>query len=124
MNETILWVIGAISVIVPAVLMFLQGRGVRRYDNRLENTTVCTTACAGSEHLNTPKEMGIVDLQYMNFCDENGKQINLKEYDCVVACGKSMLLGGIEDEDLLLVKPVENVGNLQFPSVLIIKKLF
>lgn len=122
MNETILWVIGAFSVIVPAVLMFLQGRGVRRYDNRLENTTVCTTSCAGSEHMNTPKEMGIVDLQNMNFCDENGKQINLKEYDCVIACGKSMLLGGIEDEDLLLVKPVENVGNLQFPSVLIIKR--
>lgn len=122
MNETILWVIGAVSVVVPAVLMLLQGRGVRRYDERLKKTTVCTTACAGSEHLNTPKEMGIVDLQNMNFCDENGNRLNLNEYDCVVACGKSMLLGGIEDEDLLLVKSVENAGNLQFPSVLIIKR--
>lgn len=122
MNETILRVIGVISMIVPAVLIFLQWRGVRRYDKRLKKTTVCSTACAGSEHLNTPKEMGIVDLYNMEFYDENGKQINLKEYECVIACGKSMLLGGIEDEDLLFVKPVENVGDLQFPSVLIIKR--
>jgi hypothetical protein len=122
MNETILWIIGAISVIVPAVLMFLQWRGVRLYDKRLESTTICSTACAGSEHLNTPKELGIVDLCKYEFNDENNKPINLNEYECVVACGWSMLLGGIDDEDLLLVKPVENIGDLQFPSILIIER--
>lgn len=122
MNETILWIIGAISVIVPAVLMFLQWLGVRRYDKRLESTTVCSTACAGSEHLNTPKELGIVNLDKYKFLDEDKKPINIKEYKCIVACGWSMLLGRIEDKDLLLVKPVENVGDLRFPSVLIIER--
>lgn len=122
MNETILWIIGVISMLIPAALMFLQWRGVKRYDDRLDRTWVCETACAGSEHPNTPKEMGIVDLNKDGFIDENGKAINLDEYECVLACGWSMLLGGIEDEDLLLVKPIANVGDLQFPSVLIIAR--
>ena len=109
-------------MIVPAVLMFLQWLGVKQYDKRLEITTVCSTACAGSEHLNTPKELGVVDLDKYNFLDENSKPINIKEYNCIVACGWSMLLGGIDDNDLLLVKPVENVGDLCFPSVLIIER--
>lgn len=122
MNETILWIIGVFSMIIPAILMFLQWRGVKRYDDRLNRTKVCETACAGSEHPNTPKEMGIVDLNKDGFKDENGNAIDLDEYECILACGWSMLLGGIEDEDLLLVKPIANVGDLQFPSVLIIAR--
>lgn len=124
MNDTFLWIVGIIAVIVPIVLMILQWIGVRNYNKKLANTVRVGTVCAGSEHPNTPKEMGVADLNSINFKDDDGNAINLKEYECKIACGWSMLLDGIEDEDLLLVKPVEleKINELHFPSILIIER--
>lgn len=122
MNETVLWIIGAISIVVSAVLMFLQWQGVRRYDKRLKNTVRVGTVCAGSEHPNTPKEMGVVDFKNIRFKDKEGKPININDFEYRLACGWSMLLDKIEDEDLLLYKPVEDVDRLRFPCVLIIER--
>lgn len=124
MNDTFLGIVGIIAVIVPAVLMILQWIGVRNYNKKLANTVRVGTVCAGSEHPNTPKEMGVADLKCIKFKDDEGNAINLDEYECKIACGWSMLLDGIDDEDLLLFKPVEleKINNLRFPSILIIER--
>lgn len=122
MNEVALNVIGIVSIIVPLVLLLFLVFVFWQYIDRVRNTLVFGTACAGSERPDTPKELSVYKLKKEKITDKNGKPLRMDEYECLIACGQSMLLGGIDDEDLLLVKPVTDVTRLVFPSVLIIKR--
>ncbi len=82
-------------------------------------------ACAGSKESEACATVTAVDIQHCNFCDSNGKPLNLSSYNCYVVHGDSMKYAGINDNDFILVPIDFNLDSLQsFPEILVIKYRF
>lgn len=79
-------------------------------------------ACAGSKESEACTKVSAIDIQQCNFCDSNGKPLNLSLYNCYVVHGDSMKYAGINDNDFILVPKNFNLDSLKsFPEILVIR---
>lgn len=123
MNTLFLIIIGICALSLVVVLFSIQLLGFLRYLDEHKNTLVAKTACAGSEKPNTPNEIKITNLRRDGFRTSSGQNIDYKEYICYIAKGQSMLLGGINDSDLLLTRPVDvSTISFSYPCILILRR--
>lgn len=79
-------------------------------------------ACAGSKESDACTKVKAIDIQLCNFCDSDGKPLNLSLYNCYVVHGDSMKYAGINDSDFILVPIDFNIDSLDvFPEILVIR---
>lgn len=79
-------------------------------------------ACAGSKESDACKKVSAVDIEACNFCDSEGKPLNLSLYECYVVHGDSMKYAGINDGDFILVGKDFSVESLtSFPEILVLR---
>ncbi|MDE5887372.1 MAG: hypothetical protein K2H46_07290 [Muribaculaceae bacterium] len=79
-------------------------------------------ACAGSKDTEACTKVSAIDIQQCNFCDSNGKPLDLSLYNCYVVYGDSMKYAGINDNDFILVPKDFNLDSLKsFPEILVIR---
>lgn len=79
-------------------------------------------ACAGSKESEACNKVSAIDIQLCNFCDSNGKPLNLSLYNCYVVHGDSMKYAGINDSDFILVPIDFSLDSLKsFPEILVIR---
>lgn len=79
-------------------------------------------ACAGSKEAEACTKVSAIDIQQCNFCDSNGKPLNLSLYNCYVVHGDSMKYAGINDNDFILVPKDFTLDTLKsFPEILVIR---
>ena len=122
METSFIIAIAIIAVVILLFLLCIQFLGVWRYHDVMKNAIVLENACAGSQKVNTPKDVELINLRKDEFHTSSGKVLRYDDYKCFIVSGNSMLLGGIIDGDLIFTKPVDNVSNLQFPSILVLKR--
>lgn len=79
-------------------------------------------ACAGSKDYDACTKVSAIDIQLCNFCDSDGKLLNLSLYHCYVVHGDSMKYAGINDNDFIFVPIDFNLNSLEiFPEILVIR---
>lgn len=79
-------------------------------------------ACAGSKESNACEKISAVDIEACNFCDSEGRPLNLSLYDCFVVHGDSMKYAGINDGDFILVaKDFSTESLTSFPEILVLR---
>lgn len=79
-------------------------------------------ACAGSKESDACKKVSAVDIEACNFCDSEGKPLDLTMFDCFVVHGGSMKYTGINDGDFILVeKDFSSESLSSFPEILVLR---
>ncbi len=79
-------------------------------------------ACAGSKESDACTKVSAIDIQLCNFCNSDGKPLNLSLYNCYVVRCDSMKYAGINDNDFILVPIDFNIDSLEiFPEILVIR---
>jgi len=108
----------SITILIILLSFILFAFGLRIYYGGVE----LKVACAGDVHMQTNRTQLLVNLKKDGFVDENNKTIDYESYNHYSVCGKSMLLTGIEDGDLLFVKPYKDADAMSFPCVVVIQR--
>ena len=109
------WIFGIILVLAFCFL-------VLAFCVRMSSTIVLPVAFAGNAHLGIPKEKEYLNLDLDGFIDKNGKTLLLDKANCFCVCGQSMLLAGIEDNDILFTNPLSPDYKMDLPCVTVIKR--
>lgn len=81
-------------------------------------------ACAGSNDHSSCEKVETIDIEACNFCDKNGKLLNVSQYECFVVHGNSMKYAGINDRDFLFVPKgfeLSSLTNESLPQILVIR---
>ena len=79
-------------------------------------------ACAGSKESDACKKVSAVDIEACNFCDSEGKPLDLTMFDCFVVHGGSMKYTGINDGDFILVeKDFSSESLSSFTEILVLR---
>ncbi len=79
-------------------------------------------ASAGSRESDACAKVSAIDIQMCNFCDSDGKPLNLSLYNCYVVHGGSMKYAGINNNDFIFVPIDFNIDSLKsFPEILVIR---
>ena len=87
-----------------------------------QSSPVLSVACAGSEKALTPKSLRLTNLDWGQFTKEDGTAIGTDEYEPYITVGHSMLLGGIQDQDIVFVKKIVGFENLLFPKIMMLRR--
>ena len=89
---------------------------------RMSSTIELPVAFAGHIHLGIPKDKEFLNLDLDGFRDVNGNTLDIEKSLCFSISGKSMLLAGIEDNDILFTDSVSPNSKITFPCVTVIKR--
>lgn len=81
-----------------------------------------STATAGDPHMVVPSAQRLVNLNEKGFFNSDGQKIEYDEYRKFSVAGWSMLLTGIQDGDLLFVKPYGSESDMIFPCVVVVER--
>ena len=87
-----------------------------------QSSPVLSVACAGSEKALTPRSLRLTNLDWEQFTKEDGTAIGKDEYEPYITVGQSMLLGGIQDRDIIFVKKIVDFENIQFPKIMMLRR--
>lgn len=90
---------------------------------KLARATSVKVSCAGSAVANAPREVK-VQLHNRKFYDKNNHLLNPDDYGKFWVKGCSMLLCGINDNDLLFTREIHSFGDMSFdrPHVYVLKR--
>ncbi len=90
---------------------------------KLAQATSVKVSCAGSAVANAPREVK-VQLHNRKFYDKNNHLLNPDDYGKFWVKGCSMLLCGINDNDLLFTREIHSLGDMSFdrPHVYVLKR--
>lgn len=111
------WVLFVLySLVFLAVLCVF---GIRVHDGM---GVKISTATAGDPHVVVPCAQRLVNLNEKGFFNSDGQIIEYEEYRKFSVAGWSMLLAGIQDGDLLFVKPYGSEADMKFPCVVVVKR--
>lgn len=105
-----------------SLLFFIQIGGLIVYRRGINRSPVFMVACAGSEKPSTPKSLKMLNLNFDNFRKEDGSVLDIDNYEGFITMGRSMLLGGIQDQDIIFVKKTTEKNELHFPSIIVLKR--
>lgn len=111
------WVLLVLYCLV--FLLVLCAFGVRVHDGM---GVKISTATAGDPHMVVPCAQRLVNLNEKGFYNSDGQIIEYDEYRKFSVAGWSMLLAGIQDGDLLFVKPYGSEVDMKFPCVVVIER--
>lgn len=117
--------IGIIAVcLVTVIVVFVRMTTGLGKQFKLAKTLTVDIACAGSPVAYTPCAVRIQNLAAQTFSDGTGNMITPKDYIPFIVRGTSMLLCGIQDNDILFTKSIDQLDKISFkrPSVLVLKR--
>lgn len=109
-------------LVVFFILLAVQITGLILYQIQKNNAPIMAVACAGSEKLDTPRELRITNLDTSDFKKEDGTVIDLQDYERYITVGNSMLLGGIRDKDVIFVKKGIDITECTLPTILVLRR--
>lgn len=111
------WVLLVLYSVVFISVLFVFG--VRIHDGM---GVKISTATAGDPHMVVPSAQRLVNLNEQGFYAPDGKKIKYEEFRKFSVAGWSMLLTGIQDGDLLFVKPYNKETEMNFPCVVVVER--
>ena len=90
---------------------------------KLAKTTSVKVSCAGSAVENAPREVKI-QLNNRKFFDRKNQLVNPDDYEKFCVKGSSMLLCGINDNDLLFTRKIQSLDDVSFetPHIYVLKR--
>lgn len=109
------WIFG---VVLASMFIFL----LVAFCVRMSSTIMLPVAFAGNIHTGVPKSKEFLNLDLDGFKDKNGNALDIKESLCFSVSGKSMLLAGVEDNDILFTNPVTSYKSIDFPCITVIRR--
>lgn len=118
MAITILWILVAIALL----LFSIQVGGLVSYCKSIKSAPVMQVACAGSEKPHTPKELKVTNIHWDDFLDDNGCPLKEEGFYTYIINGQSMLLGGIQDKDIIFVDRQTDINGLSFPVIMALRR--
>lgn len=123
MNEIIFFIIILICLI-GVIAIFIMSATKLAGQLKMVKVATINVACAGSVTNNTPSVIRVSNVANQEFVDQNGNLIDLSKFNLFWAKGWSMLLCGIQNDDLLLTKPISSLDDISFdrPHVLVLKR--
>lgn len=89
---------------------------------RMSSTIELPVAFAGNIHIGVPRDKEYLNLDLDGFRDVMGNTLNIEKSLCFSISGKSMLLAGIEDNDILFTDSVSATSSISFPCVTVIRR--
>lgn len=120
------WIfIGIIAVCLAFVIfIFIRLTRILRNQFKIATVTIVDVACAGSPMTNTPSTVRIQSLGTQTFPNEAGHPINPNDYKMFIVRGSSMLLCGIQDNDLLFTRKITQSDDVSFdkPHVFVLRR--
>ncbi len=113
-----------IACLVTAIVVFVRMTTGLGKQFRISKTITVNIACAGSPVAYTPCTVRIQNLAAQIFSDKMGNPIKPDGYIPFIVRGTSMLLCGIQDNDILFTHPIDQPDKISFecPSVLVLKR--
>lgn len=121
MAITIFWILIAIAL----TLFLIQLVNLAVYQYGINRSPELLVACAGSEKPSTPKSLKVTNLRWDKFQKEDGSVLNVKDYKPYITIGQSMLLGGIQNQDIVFVKEIKDRKDQKkphFPVIMALKR--
>lgn len=107
---------------ITSILFLIQIMGLVVYRRGVNRSPEFMVACAGSEKPSTPKLLKILNLNWNNFIKEDGSVLDADNYKPFITMGQSMLLGGIQNQDVIFVKETKEIDKLRFPVIVVLKR--
>lgn len=122
MEEILFWgiiIFCLIVVVCVFIVMFVE----LNQQFKMAKVTTVKVSCAGSAIVNAPNEIKVQNLNNQKFYDKNRRLINPDDYNKYWVKGWSMMLCGINDNDLVFTKEV-SLDNISFkqPHVFVLKR--
>lgn len=106
-------------LVATALLLFtIQVIGLINYRNSIKYAQIMKVACAGSEKPHTPKELKVTNIHWNDFLDDKGRPLKKEKFHTYIINGQSMLLGGIQDNDIIFVDNQTDINKLSFPIIM------
>ena len=92
-------------------------------NNILHKKPLLPVACAGSENPCTSKKVCITDLNWNDLpLEQIDEQDKTEKYQKFIISGYSMLLGGIQNNDIVFVEPIKKIDDIEFPAIVVLKR--
>lgn len=91
-------------------------------NSNIKKGTILQVACAGSENPCTPNKVCITDFKWEELPLNKNQIDKSKRYKKFIISGQSMLLGGIQNNDIIFVESVKKIDNLDFPAIIVLKR--
>lgn len=122
MKETIFFGIIAICLIVIGVIFIIS---MKMFSELLKKAipVKIKVSCAGSAVPNTPNEIKVQGLYSQKFYDKNNNLVDPNDYIPYYVKGQSMLLCGINDDDVIFTKKIQ-IDSISFnkPHVYVLER--
>lgn len=118
MATTIFLILSATALL----LFIIQVSGLVNYRKSIKSAPTMLVACAGSEKPHTPKELKVTNIHWNDFIDDKGNVLEKDDFYTYIINGQSMLLGGIQDKDIVFVDKRTDINNLSFPAIMALRR--
>lgn len=109
------WIFG---IVLASAFVFL----LVMFCIRMSSTIMLPVAFAGHIHVGIPKNKEILNVNPDGFKDKDGNVLKLNPSTCFSVSGRSMLLAGIEDKDIIFTKAIPVPAEIEFPCVTVIRR--
>lgn len=109
-------ILAGVLFVSQVVVVSLQQHSLRK------KSPIMDIACAGSVKPNAPGKIQVVNLQWDKLPHEDTPSENKKDVKYFIIAGWSMLLGGIENNDLVVVDKVKKFEDLKLPAIVVLKR--
>lgn len=94
----------------------------RQHRSSRKKAPLLYVACAGSVRPNAPDRKQVVNLQWDKLTPEDASSNDKKNIECFITAGRSMLLGGIENNDLVIVDRTDKSSELMLPAIVVLRR--
>lgn len=112
-----------VTGLITAILLVSQVVVVsRQHRVSRKKAPLLNVACAGSVRPNAPDKKQVVNLQWDKLAPEDVPSNVKKNVEYFITAGRSMLLGGIENNDLVIVDLIKKSMELTLPAIVVLKR--
>lgn len=120
MNTTFVFILSLVTLVLFVIVIAT----VIVSDKILHKKPLLQVACAGSENPCAAKKVCVTDFDWNELplneqvagCDQADKYVKF------IISGYSMLLGGIQNNDIIFVEPTKKVDDIVFPAIVVLKR--
>jgi hypothetical protein len=88
-------------------------------NSNLHKKPLLQVACAGSENPCTANKVCITDFNWDELPPLNDQADKYRKF---IISGQSMLLGGIQNNDIIFVESIKKIDNFEFPAIIVLKR--
>ena len=119
-------IIGFIILVVILIVLIVSAIAVRSEASKAmcKKTEILPIACAGSVTSGQaiPATTEVSSLKYIVFKNQQGDVLNPYDYSLFCVNGGSMQFCGINDKDIIFVRPINSSFDDSYPKVLVLRR--